>query len=102
MPLCIQSSAPTDCIPREIIPRCRHRRQTPKVFVIKIFVLLGPQRPTMPFLTYAYFHYSDIKQRNAAAAPRRFSLSPSPLLSIPRVILSQAVKTAAPGSIRIP
>lgn len=60
--LCIQNSEMTDYIQCEIIPRCRYRRQTLKVFVIKIFVLLGPQRPTMPFLTYAYFHYSDIKQ----------------------------------------
>lgn len=45
-----------------MIRRCGYRRQTLKVFVIKIFVLLGPQRPTLPFLTYAYFHYSDIKQ----------------------------------------
>lgn len=70
----------SDCIQCEIIPRCRYRRQTLKVFVIKIFVLLGPQRPTMPFLTYAYFHYSDIKQTEKRCC--RFSpvISP-PLLS---------------------
>lgn len=60
--LCIHNPAATDCIQCEIVPRCRYRRQTVKVFVIKIFVLFGPQRPTMLFLTYAYFHYSDIKQ----------------------------------------
>lgn len=67
----------SDCIQCEIIPRCRYRRQTLKVFVIKIFVLLGPQRPTIPFLTYAYFHYSDIKQTEKRCC--RFSPALSPL-----------------------
>lgn len=48
-----------------------------KVFVIKIFVLLGPQRPTMPFLTYAYFHYSDIKQTEKRCCRLSPVLSPS-------------------------
>lgn len=92
--LCIHNPAATDCIQCEIVPRCRYRRQTVKVFVIKIFVLFGPQRPTMLFLTYAYFHYSDIKQTEKRCCRL------SPVLS--RVLLSQAVKTAAPGNIRIP
>lgn len=33
-----------------------------KCLLLKYLYFLGPQRPTMPFLTYAYFHYSDIKQ----------------------------------------
>lgn len=92
--LCIHNPAATDCIQCEIVPRCRYRRQTVKVFVIKIFVLFGPQRPTMLFLTYAYFHYSDIKQTEKRCCRL------TPVLS--RVLLSQAVKTAAPGNIRIP
>lgn len=91
---CIQNPAATDCLPCEIIPRCRRRRQTVNVFVIKIFVLFGPQRPTMPFLTYAYFHYNDIKQTE------KHYCCLSPVLS--GVLLSQAVKTPAPGSFHIP
>lgn len=79
----IQNSAPTQSIQCEIIPRCRYRRQTLKVFVIKIFVLLGPQRPAMPFLTYAYFHYSDIKQtETCCCCCRRSAVLSLPLSSV--------------------
>lgn len=69
------------------------------MFVIKIFVLLGPQRPTMPFsLMHISIIVTSSKQRNAAAAAAASLLCSS----LSRVLLSQAVKTAAPGSIRIP
>lgn len=77
--ICIQTLAATRGIQCELIPRCRYRRQTVNVFVIKIFVLLGPQRPTMPFLTYAHFHFSDIKQTQKCCC-RALSLPLSPPL----------------------
>lgn len=80
--VCIRNPAATLSIQCEIIPRCRYRRQTVNVFVIKIFVLLGPQRPTMPFLTYAYFHFSDIKQAQKCCS-RALSLPLSLSLSRP-------------------
>lgn len=85
--ICIQTLAATRGIQCELIPRCRYRRQTVNVFVIKIFVLLGPQRPTMPFLTYTHFHFSDIKQTQKCCC-RALSLAPSFSPSFPSLSLS--------------
>lgn len=68
-----------------------------KVFVIKIFVLLGPQRPSLPVsLVQISIIVTSSKQRNAAAADLLFCLLSS------RGLLSQAVKTPTPGSTRFP
>lgn len=68
-----------------------------KCLLLKYLYFLGPKGPLCLFsLMHISIIVTSSKQRNTAAASLLFSLF------FCRVLLSQAVKTAAPGSIRIP